>query len=136
MAFFTKCDSCDKTAPESGASPPMDYGTIRADGWVALKLDVFRRVQACHLVNGLGMPLPGETLEGQTLEPDGTVFYQARRSHLDLCPSCAERVIAALGPAASKVAREVTPPRVVQGAGRIPIPAHAHRHPSVPFKDE
>jgi|ERR1700675_137930 len=130
MASFTKCDSCDKIAPEGGATLPMHHGTIRADGWVGLELDVFRKVYAGDLVNGFGMPL------SETLEPDGEVFYQPRRSHLDLCPSCAERVIAALGPAASKVAREVTPLKVVRGAGRIPIPAHAHRHPSVPFKDE
>jgi hypothetical protein len=124
MGSFTKCDSCDKIAAEEvDAFPRHGVGMVRSDGWSSLDLDVFRKVQAKDV-----HPLDREFAEslGQAVSS-----YHARRSHLDICPSCTERVVAALGPAGAKVSRDVSPKSLV-----IPVPKHAHRHPSVPFDDE
>lgn len=128
MASFTKCDSCDKVAAEEvDAFPRHGVGMVRSDGWSSLDIDVFRKVDSKNV-----HPLDADFLGA--LSSSETSVYQARRSHLDLCPACTERVIVALGPASVKVARSTRPPKLLAPAP-IPVPKHAHRHPSVPFDD-
>lgn len=125
MASFTKCDSCDKVAPE--ATDLMPFGPVhigaptQSDGWTSLQVSISRKVPT---------PAVESAFSGDFPSPPEEDFYQVAQSHLDLCPPCAERVLAALGPAASKVHREASVPPVYG----FPMVGHRHHGPRAPLK--